>query len=129
MFFNTCIIVACSSSLVPFPSDLPDEVGLSNTTYLDGEEDFLVDLSSLTKVKMIRTLYYFGKVYGFSSLTYKIEIRVPLGVPKLCSSGGIFDGDVSWPTSTQLPKRLAPVDIVCRASAYWRAVKEGHSYF
>ncbi|KAM1925215.1 hypothetical protein ACFX13_032516 [Malus domestica] len=35
---------------------------------------------------------------------------------------GISDGEVSWLTTTQLPERLAPVDIVYRASAYWRAV-------
>ncbi|KAM1052730.1 hypothetical protein ACFX2J_000316 [Malus domestica] len=30
---------------------------------------------------------------------------------------GISIGDVSWPTSAQLPRRLAPVEGCCRASA------------
>ena len=34
---------------------------------------------------------------------------------RLCS--GISVGDVSWPTSTQHPWRLAPVEGCCRASA------------
>ncbi|KAM1181702.1 hypothetical protein ACFX13_000284 [Malus domestica] len=32
-------------------------------------------------------------------------------------ASGISVGDVSWPTSTQLPWRLAPVEGCCRASA------------
>ncbi|KAM1400251.1 hypothetical protein FF2_027122 [Malus domestica] len=32
-------------------------------------------------------------------------------------ASGISVGDVSWPTSTQLPGRLAPVEGCCRASA------------
>ncbi|KAM1281552.1 hypothetical protein FF1_022288 [Malus domestica] len=32
-------------------------------------------------------------------------------------ASGISVGDVSWPTSTQLPWRLAPVKGCCRASA------------
>ncbi|KAM0971541.1 hypothetical protein ACFX2I_019337 [Malus domestica] len=30
---------------------------------------------------------------------------------------GISVGNASWPTSTQLPERLAPVDAFCQASA------------
>ncbi|KAM1181751.1 hypothetical protein TB1_000310 [Malus domestica] len=30
---------------------------------------------------------------------------------------GISVGDVSWPTNAQLPRRLAPVEGCCRASA------------
>ncbi|KAM1985595.1 hypothetical protein ACFX16_013751 [Malus domestica] len=32
-------------------------------------------------------------------------------------ASGISVGDVSWPTSTQLPGRLTPVEGCCRASA------------
>ncbi|KAM2560738.1 hypothetical protein TB1_011881 [Malus domestica] len=32
-------------------------------------------------------------------------------------ASGISVGDVSWPTSAQLPGRLAPVEGYCRASA------------
>ncbi|KAM2964260.1 hypothetical protein FF2_022065 [Malus domestica] len=32
-------------------------------------------------------------------------------------ASGISVGDVPWPTSTQLPWRLAPVEGCCRASA------------
>ncbi|RXH80753.1 hypothetical protein DVH24_004667 [Malus domestica] len=35
---------------------------------------------------------------------------------------GISAGDVSWPTSTQLPWRLAPVEGCCRASASFLGV-------
>ncbi|KAM0984917.1 hypothetical protein ACFX14_012389 [Malus domestica] len=40
---------------------------------------------------------------------------------------GISAGDVSWPTSTQLPWRLAPVEGCCRASASFLGVVEQDS--
>ena len=50
---------------------------------------------------------------------------------------GISVGNASWPTSTQLPERLASVDAFCRASALLagfvgqglsgKAKKEGHN--
>ncbi|KAM1818544.1 hypothetical protein ACFX11_000328 [Malus domestica] len=43
-------------------------------------------------------------------------------------ASGISVGDVSWPTSAQLPRRLAPVEGCCRASALLSGfVRQGSS--
>ncbi|KAM1135447.1 hypothetical protein ACFX2J_044280 [Malus domestica] len=39
------------------------------------------------------------------------------GRAKTMFASGISIGDVSWPTSAQLPGRLAPAEGCCRASA------------
>ncbi|KAM2414250.1 hypothetical protein ACFX1X_000776 [Malus domestica] len=41
----------------------------------------------------------------------------PTGCAKTMFLAGISVGDVPWPTSTELPERLTPVDAFCRASA------------
>ncbi|KAM1794033.1 hypothetical protein ACFX11_034555 [Malus domestica] len=55
----------------------------------------------------------------------------PTGRAKTMFASGISVGDVSWPTSAQLPRRLAPVEGCCRAlsgKAYRaRLVKHGLS--
>ena len=45
------------------------------------------------------------------------KVYSPTGRAKTMFASGTSVEDVSWPTSAQLPKRLAPVEGCCRASS------------
>ncbi|KAM0970902.1 hypothetical protein ACFX15_018317 [Malus domestica] len=104
------------------------KLGFPGPPVLMEKKNFLIALSFVAKVEMNCPLYFFCKVYGFSSLTCKINTTASRwAYQNYVRYKGISSEDVPWLTSTQLPERLAPIDIVCRASAYWRAIREGHS--
>ncbi|KAM2179085.1 hypothetical protein ACFX1R_034105 [Malus domestica] len=89
-----------------------------------GKKDFLIDLPFVAKVERNRHSYSFCKVYGFSTWTCKIKTNSnPTGCAKTMFVARISVGDVSQPTSTQLPERLATVDAFCQASALLRACR------
>ncbi|KAM1125938.1 hypothetical protein ACFX2B_040680 [Malus domestica] len=103
---------------------------------LMGKKDFLIALSLVANVEKNRSSYSFCKIYGlFLFLDIQDPHKCgPTGRAKTMFVAGISVGNASWPTSTQLPDRLAPVDAFCRASALLaglsgKAEREGHSLF
>ncbi|KAM1533822.1 hypothetical protein ACFX10_007685 [Malus domestica] len=61
------------------------KMGFLGPPVLMGKKDFLIALSLVANVEKNRSSYYFCKVYGLSSWTYKIHTNaIPPGMPKLC---------------------------------------------
>ncbi|KAM1492388.1 hypothetical protein ACFX10_024323 [Malus domestica] len=71
----------------------------------------LVDSSSNNMLHMAGLLSPSAKLNRIPGAALQMQRELQLFVAR------IFAGDVSWPTSTQLPERLKPVDAFCRASA------------
>ncbi|KAM2376738.1 hypothetical protein ACFX1X_043442 [Malus domestica] len=83
-----------------------------------GKKDFLIVLPFGEDLP----LDSFYQVYGSSFGHARSGSLNPTGRAKTMFVAGISVGDVSWPTSTHLPWRLAPVEGCCLASASFLGV-------